>query len=138
MDNKAIIEYLDSYLIQSGRPSIDPVEANAILAKAGLLRDSKDRPGKPLRDLLRKGKLSHAFQSGGKGSSWTIPHSSKRISKTVITKSDATKVEKASQVTKLTQVSTKDSSLLEKMLMNEKNFKRLFRIAQKCKSHSHC
>src|SRR5690606_28138622 len=40
-------------------------------------RDSKDRPGKPLRNLLRKGQLPHAFQSGGKGSSWTIPHSSK-------------------------------------------------------------
>ncbi|HYK77006.1 MAG TPA: hypothetical protein VEV16_08510, partial [Daejeonella sp.] len=56
-----------------------PVEANAILAKAGILRDSEDRPGKPLRDLLRKGQLPHAFQSAGIGSSWTIPHSSRRI-----------------------------------------------------------
>lgn len=78
MDIEAIIEYLDNYLMKTGRQSIDPVEANAILANAGLLGDSKDRPGKPLRDLLRKGKLAHAFQSGGKGSVWTIPHSSKR------------------------------------------------------------
>lgn len=75
---KALIEYLDNHLIQTGQVSIDPVQANAILAKAGLLRDSRDRPGKPLRDLLRKGQFPHAFQSGGKGSGWTIPHSSKQ------------------------------------------------------------
>ncbi len=73
-----IIKHLDDYLTRTGRSSIDPVEANALLAKAGILRDSIDRPGKPLRDLLRKGQLPHAFQSGGKGSSWTIPHSSSR------------------------------------------------------------
>jgi hypothetical protein len=72
-----ITRFLDDYLTRTGRKSIDPVEANALLAKAGILRDSKDRPGKPLRDLLRKGQLPHAFQSGGKGSSWTIPLSSK-------------------------------------------------------------
>ncbi len=75
---KALIEYLDTYLIQTGQVSIDPVQANAILAKAGLLLDSRDRPGKPLRNLLRKGQFPHAFQSGGKGSGWTIPHSSKQ------------------------------------------------------------
>ena len=73
----SITTFLDDYLTKTGRTSIDPVEANALLEKAGLLRDSKDRPGKPLRDLLRKGQLPHAFQAGGKGSSWTIPHSSK-------------------------------------------------------------
>jgi predicted ATPase len=73
----AIIKFIDDYLTKTGRTSIDPVEANALLAKAGILRDSKDRPGKPLRDLLRKGQLPHAFQAGGKGSSWAIPHSSK-------------------------------------------------------------
>lgn len=72
-----IIEYIDDYLSRTGLSYIDPVEANAILEKAGILRDSKVRPGKPLRDLLRKGQLPHAFQSGGKGSSWLIPHSSK-------------------------------------------------------------
>jgi hypothetical protein len=73
-----IIKHLDDYLTHSVRQSIEPVEANALLKKAGLLLDSKDRPGKPLRDLLRKGQLPHAFQIGGKGSGWTIPHSSKR------------------------------------------------------------
>jgi len=72
-----ITKFIDDYLTKSGRTDIDPVEANALLAKAGILKDSKDRPGKPLRDLLRKEELPHAFQAGGKGSSWTIPHSSK-------------------------------------------------------------
>ena len=78
MNITEIIKYLDAYLTKSGRQSINPVEANALLEKAGLLRDSKDRPGKPLRDILRKGQIPHAFQSGGKGSGWTIPHSRKR------------------------------------------------------------
>ena len=73
----AITKFIDDYLTKSGKIGIDPVEANALLEKAGILRDSKNRPGKPLRDLLRKGQLPHAFQAGGKGSSWTIPHSSK-------------------------------------------------------------
>jgi hypothetical protein len=122
-DINAIINYLDTYLTRTGRPSIDPVEANAVLAKAGLLSDSKDRPGKPLRNLLRDGQLPHAFQSGGKGSSWTIPHSSKRTSKIVPTVSVTTKIEKPKQVIKTAQVSSADTSQLDKILMNEKNFK---------------
>lgn len=122
-DIKAIITHLDTYLSRTGQLSIDPVEANAILARAGLLGDSKDRPGKPLRDLLRKGLLPHAFQSGGKGSSWTIPHSSKRTSKTTLTISVATEVEKPTRLIKTTQVSSADTSQLEKMLMNDKSFK---------------
>lgn len=69
----SIISAIDKYLERTGQSSIGPVEANEMLAKAGLLRDSKDRPGKPLRDLLRKGQIPHAFQSGGKGTEWTIP-----------------------------------------------------------------
>lgn len=122
-DIKAIINYLDTYLTRTGRPSIDPVEANAVLAKAGLLSDSKDRPGKPLRNLLRDGQLPHAFQSGGKGSSWTIPHSSKQTSKITSTVSVATIIEKPKQVIKTAQVSSADASQLDKILMNEKNFK---------------
>ena len=122
-DIKAIINHLDTYLTRTGRTSIDPVEANAVLAKAGLLSDSKDRPGKPLRNLLRDGQLPHAFQSGGKGSSWTIPHSSKRTSKSVPTVSVATKIEKPTRVIKAAKVSSADTSQLDKILMNEKNFK---------------
>lgn len=74
-----IIKFLDDYLSKSNIESIGAVEANELLAKMGILKDSEDRPGKPLRDLLRKGSLPHAFQIGGKGSSWKIPHSSVRI-----------------------------------------------------------
>lgn len=77
----SIISAIDKYLERTGQQSIGPVEANEILAKAGMLRDSKDRPGKPLRDLLRKGQLPHAFQSGGKGTEWTIPHSRNGVKK---------------------------------------------------------
>ena len=70
---KAIIECLDNYMTRKGLKSINAIEANAVLSKAGLLADSKERPGKPLRDLLRKGKLPHAYQTGGKGSAWIIP-----------------------------------------------------------------
>lgn len=122
-DIKGIITYLDNYLTRSGRESIDPVEANAVLAKAGLLFDSKDRPGKPLRNLLRDGQLPHAFQSGGKGSSWTIPHSSNRTSKIVPTVFIETKTENSTQVFKVAQVLSTDTLQLEKNLMNENNFK---------------
>lgn len=114
---------MDIYLTRTGQTSIDPVEANAVLAKAGLLSDGKDRPGKPLRNLLRDGQLPHAFQSGGKGSLWTIPHSSMRTSKIAPTVSVATKVEKQTRVIKTEQVSSADTSQLDKILMNEKNFK---------------
>ncbi|MCG9880040.1 MAG: hypothetical protein MH472_05525 [Bacteroidia bacterium] len=120
---KAIINYLDTYLTRSGKQSVDPVEANAVLAKAGLLEDSGDRPGKPLRKLLRDGKFPHAFQSAGKGSAWTIPHSSKYNSRNAPTIDNPVKNEKPARVVKTTQVASIDISQIEKSLMNEKNFK---------------
>jgi len=99
----AITKFIDDYLTKSGRVHIDAVEANALLAKSEILKDSKDRPGKTLRDLLRKGLLPHAFQKSGKGSPWTIPHSNsgasavsknptlnKRIKQTITAKPIAT------------------------------------------------
>ena len=70
-----ITTFLDEYLEKSNRKSIGAVEANELLAKSGILKDNESRAGKPLRDLLRKGTLPHAFQMNGKGSSWIIPHS---------------------------------------------------------------
>jgi len=80
MNIKAIIEFIDNYLIRTDRESIDPVEANALLDKEGLLPDSEDRPGMPLRKLLRKGQIPHAYQAGGKSSRWIIPQSEKKVS----------------------------------------------------------
>jgi len=120
---KEIIEYLDGYLERTGLSTIDPVEANAILATAGLLRDSQERPGKPLRDLLRKGHLPHAFQSGGKGSSWIIPHSSKPTLKLFRTDYVTTKIGKPTQRFEVPKGSTVDTAYIEKILMNRENFK---------------
>lgn len=74
---KAIIRVIDSRLEAEGKSTTDPVEANSWLCQQGVLSDSKDRPGKPLRDILRAGGIPHAYQSGGKGTSWIIPHSRK-------------------------------------------------------------
>ena len=75
-DIKKIISEIDTYLAKTGLTHITPVEANKLLEKAGLLKDYSDsRPGLPLRDLLRDGKIPHAFQKSGKGSKWAIPHS---------------------------------------------------------------
>jgi hypothetical protein len=84
----AIISFLDAHLLKTGKPSIDAVQANALLGKAGLLNDSLDRPGKPLREKLRKGQLPHAYQVGGKSSNWVIPISkSSNVTRMAIRKS---------------------------------------------------
>lgn len=70
-----IINFLDEYLRKTGRESIGAVEANALLDKAGLLKDNSQKPGLPLRNKLRKGELPYAYQVAGKGSEWVIPFS---------------------------------------------------------------
>ena len=50
-----ISQFIQSRLHQSGRASVTAVEAGAWLDTAGILRESRSRPGKPLRDLLRAG-----------------------------------------------------------------------------------
>ncbi len=75
MNIQLIIQKIDEFLEKSGKSSTNPVEANEMLARAGLLKDSDLRPGLPLRNSLRTGQIQHAYQSGGKGSSWVIPHS---------------------------------------------------------------
>lgn len=70
----AITEFIDNYLLQNGKDCIGAVEANALLEKAGILNDSKNRPGSPLRKKLRAGELPHAYQVGRK---WVIPLSKK-------------------------------------------------------------
>lgn len=69
----AISNFLDEYLQKIGRESIGAVEANALLDKAGILKDNPQRPGLPLRNKLRKGELPYAYQVAGKGSEWVIP-----------------------------------------------------------------
>lgn len=123
IDINAIVAHLDNYLSLTAQLSITPVEANARLAKAGLLNDSKNRPGKPLRDLLRKGLLPHAFQSGGKRSSWFIPYSSKRTPKIAAKISFGSKVVNPTRIITAVQIASADTLQLEKMLMNTESCK---------------
>jgi hypothetical protein len=57
-----ITAHLQSALRRQGRIELAAVEAAVLLDEAGLLRDSPSRPGKPLRDLLRKGLVGGAEQ----------------------------------------------------------------------------
>lgn len=70
-----LIAYLDQYLESEGRTTLLAVEAASVLDRAQILRDNPDRPGLPLRNLLRKRKIPHAYQTGGKHTRWIIPHS---------------------------------------------------------------
>jgi hypothetical protein len=67
-----IIQTIDDYLEKKHISTTTPVEISPVLESAGILKNSKDRPGKPLRDILRADKIPHAYQIGNK---WHIPHS---------------------------------------------------------------
>ena len=73
-NTQQIIEYLDHWMIKNHTKELSAVQAAEILDKAGLLKDSSTRPGKPLRDKLRKKELPHAYQNGVR---WFIPCSKK-------------------------------------------------------------
>jgi hypothetical protein len=67
-----IIQAIDDYLEKKHISTTTPVEISPVLEAAGILKNSKQRPGKPLRDILRADKIPHAYQIGNK---WQIPHS---------------------------------------------------------------
>ncbi|QQS36933.1 MAG: hypothetical protein IPM56_02975 [Ignavibacteriales bacterium] len=71
---KTITKYLDGYLESSKIKNLTAVMANQILEKAGILNDTRDRPGKPIRELLRQYELPHGFQDNKRH--WYLPHSS--------------------------------------------------------------
>ena len=52
-----ISDFIQSELKRKGLEFVTAVEAGEWLDRAGKLKDSKDRPGKPLRDLLRAKKI---------------------------------------------------------------------------------
>ena len=68
-----IVAFLDGYLIGCGKEYVNPIKANCVLESVGLLKDSSERPGLPLRRLLRSGLLPHAIQPDGKRGRWYIP-----------------------------------------------------------------
>jgi len=67
-----IIQLIDEFLNLNHQYETTPTEVSPYLEKKGILKDSRTRKGKPLRDLLRKGKIPHAYQVGRR---WIIPKS---------------------------------------------------------------
>ena len=80
-DIQKIIKAIDDELKRTGKKYLTPPEANKILEKMHILNDRDARSGLPLRKLLRKGRIPHAYQIDGKGSEWRIPYSSYKNSK---------------------------------------------------------
>lgn len=70
MKIEAIINCIDQHLIETITQSIGAVEANKLLEKKGILKDSKSRRGYPLRKLLREKQIPHAYKDGSR---WKIP-----------------------------------------------------------------
>jgi len=118
-DIEIIINALNVYIVKEGRASIAPPEANKHLERIGLLNDSKDRPGKPLRDLLRKDLLTHAYLSGGK---WVIPHSQDIGDISNARAREKPKVVKPKRIYSPATTNFDVNSLTE-VLMNQKNYR---------------
>lgn len=78
-----IIKEIDIYLDVNMQLETTPAEVNSFLEKKGVLKDSKNRKGKPLRDILRKGLVPHAYQIGNR---WFIPKSGTKIDLTTLEK----------------------------------------------------
>lgn len=62
VDSEAVAAFLQQRLAQLGVDDVPAVEAARWLDHAGLLTDSIDRPGLPLRKMLRAGVIPHAQQ----------------------------------------------------------------------------
>lgn len=73
-DIEKIIEAIDKFLECKQQQSTTPTEINPYLETKGLLNDSVSRLGLPIRKILRKGRIPHAYQIGV---NWQIPHSGK-------------------------------------------------------------
>lgn len=108
-----IISIIDKYIEYKHKKDVlTAVEAAALLDKAGVLKDSLSRPGKPLREILRAGYIAHAYQlSNGR---WFIPHSSRKYEKNV-------------SIQKL--IRTTISQISEEQLMNSSNFRSVKRLS---------
>ena len=75
-DVERIIKAIDEFLEQKHQQITTPIEINPYLEAKGLLNDSASRPGLPIRKILRKEQIPHAYQLGVK---WQIPHSAKNL-----------------------------------------------------------
>lgn len=85
---KSILNAIDEFLERKHQKTTTPVEINPYLEIKGLLNDSDSRPGKPIREILRNGKIPYAYQIGV---NWYIPHSgnySKNLNEIIISKTE--------------------------------------------------
>jgi len=73
-----IIKAIDEFLEKKHQKFTTPIEINPYLETKGLLNNSSSRPGLPIRKILRKGLIPHAYQIGVK---WHIPHSNNKSKK---------------------------------------------------------
>ena len=71
----SIIVCIDRYLTETERPYLADIEASKVLAEAGVLEDSLSDPGQPLRKILERWLIPHAYQADGNDSEWLIPNS---------------------------------------------------------------
>ena len=74
---QTIQKCLDDYMSKKGKTSIGDIEANMVLAVAGVMNDDQAHPGRPLRELLRKLRDTNVLPQNVKQlyGSWTINHS---------------------------------------------------------------
>ena len=71
-DIDKINDFIQSYLKKKGLSQTTPVDVSPHLEKAGLLKDSKARPGLPLRRLCRNGEIHCSSQPNGRN--WIIEY----------------------------------------------------------------
>ncbi len=118
-----IIDCIDLFLDGKGLKSISAVAAAEVLDKAGILKDSHSRPGKPLRDILRKNKIPYAKQDNKR---WFIPHSSSEI----------VKEKYVNEKAKLANNDCKDNEALTtfdvSQLLNRENFLKVDTLSKSC------
>lgn len=67
----AVNRFLQQHMAHNGIRGLDAVTAGALLDRAGILRDSAERPGQPLRRLLRRGAIQGGYQDASRR--WHIP-----------------------------------------------------------------
>ena len=114
-----IIAIFDNYLEETGKPYLTAIEGNRLLERSGLLHDSYDRPGQPLRVLLRDGLIQHAYQPAGKGGKWYIPHS--RDSQIDPDQKNPPSVTKPNKEVKLNKEGEEAIKIIKKDLRNARN-----------------
>ena len=108
-----IISFLDKCIEHKHVKVLTAVQAGELLDKAGILKDSVSRKGKPLREILRAGLIPHAYQVG---TNWFIPLSKQ---------SSLKKIHKSIDLHSCTSKENTIKYDCEVSLMSEKNFRQV-------------